>query len=181
MPHSEGWEFIQLGRYIERADMTTRILDVKHRILRPNPREVGSPVDVLQWSAVLFSCSGYEAYTKAYVSEVTAWKVAEFLILSSEFPRSIRFCLRNVDAALRRISRTEPGSFTNVAEKLSGRLLSDLSFSTIDGVFEFGLHEYLDQLQLRLGELGEAIYDSYIFHPRAELLAEIQQQQQQQQ
>ena len=126
-----------------------------------------------------FSSSGYEAYSKTYVSDVTAWKVAEFLILSPEFPRSIKFCLKKLDAALRRISRVEQGNFTNLAEKLSGRLLSDLSFSSIDDIFRIGLHEYLDQLQEWFNELGEAIYKNYIFYPKVEILAEIQQQQQQ--
>lgn len=181
IPHDQGWEFIQIGKYLERADKTTRILDVKYHILLPNVKDVGGAVDAVQWSAVLRSCSGHEAYHQAYVDYANPWKVAEFLILSEEFPRSIRFCVGKIDQALRRISGSEENHFANDAEKFSGRLLSDLNFSSIDDIFRVGLHEYLDKLQLSFNEIGRALYLNYFFYPETDLAKEIQHQQQQQQ
>ena len=82
MTHGEGWDFIQLGKFIERADRTSRILDVKYHILLPSGERVGGNVDTVQWMAVLRSCSALEAYTKLYVGQIAPWKVAEFLIFT---------------------------------------------------------------------------------------------------
>jgi uncharacterized alpha-E superfamily protein len=174
VPHSEGWEFMQVGKYLERADMTTRILDVKYHILLPNPQDVGGTVDTIQWVAVLRSCSAFEAYHSIYVADVEPWKVAEFLTLSEEFPRSIRFCVKSLDAALRRISGIATGHFSNQAEKLSGRLLSELNFSSIDDIFKVGLHEYMDGLQNRFNEIGNGLQETYMFYPTTDLEEEIE-------
>ena len=91
MTHGEGWDFIRIGTLIERADCTSRILDMKYHILLPSGEDVGGNVDTIQWMGVLKSCSGLEAYCKLYVSQVAPWKVAEFLITHQEFPRSIRY------------------------------------------------------------------------------------------
>ncbi|MFQ3671085.1 MAG: alpha-E domain-containing protein [Verrucomicrobiia bacterium] len=180
-PHDEGWEFIQLGRHIERADKTSRILDVKYHILLPSVRDVGGAVDVVQWSAILRSCSAQEAYHHVYVNSVEPWKVAEFLILSEHFPRSIRFCCQRLDASLRRISKTPEHEFSNEAEKCSGRLLSNLNYSSMDDIFASGLHEYLDSVQRDLNRIGSAIFKTYFFYPATDLENEIRAQQQQQQ
>lgn len=182
MPRREAWEFIQVGKFLERADKTTRILDVKSGSMgAAGEREGAGPSTSMEWVAVLRSCSAFEAYCKIYVSEVEPWKLGEFLILSEQFPRSIHFCMQMVDAALRRISGIEGGHFSNLAEKLSGRLLSELNFSTIDDVATQGLHEYLDELQKKFNAIGLAIFKTYMFYPITDLTEEIQQQQQQQQ
>lgn len=161
MTHGEGWDFIRIGRLLERADSTSRILDVKYHILLPTGENVGGNIDTIQWMAVLKSCSALEAYCKLYVSQVAPWKVAEFLITHQEFPRSIRFCVDSLDAALHRISGVDESRYANEAERLSGRLRSDLDFVTIGEIFEFGLHEYLTQIQERLVEISNAMYATY--------------------
>ncbi len=100
---SEGWEFIQFGKFVERANKTTRILDVKYHILLPTAGDVGGAVDTAQWQAVLRSASALEAYHRFYVHEILPWKVAEFLIFSDSFPRSVHFCVAQIDEFLRRI------------------------------------------------------------------------------
>ncbi|HWL14194.1 MAG TPA: alpha-E domain-containing protein [Opitutus sp.] len=102
-PRSEGWEFVQFGKFIERAEMTTRILDVKYHILLPDVTDVGGAVDTAQWQAVLRSASALDAYRRFYVREILAWKVAEFLIFSDSFPRSLHYCTAQLDELLRRI------------------------------------------------------------------------------
>src|ERR1700731_1684 len=161
MTHAEGWDFIRIGRLLERADCTSRILDVKYHILLPSGEKVGGNVDTIQWMSVLKSCSALEAYRKVYVGQVAPWKVAEFIITHSAFPRSIRFSVDCFDAALHHISGSNESKYANEAERLSGRLRSDLDYVTIGDIFKFGLHEYLEQIQERLVEISDAMHSSY--------------------
>lgn len=163
---NEGWHFVQCGRYLERADKTSRILDVRHASLpeRGPPTEV-SQADALGWSAVLRSCSAWDAYKALHGAEVQPAHVAGFLLLSDLFPRSVRFCVREIDTALHRISGVAGDRFSNDAEKLAGRLLAELSYSTVDEIFDHGLHSYIDMLQAKLNAIGEALFQAYIFQP----------------
>src|SRR5450432_3082816 len=161
MTHGEGWDFIRIGTLLERADSSSRILDVKYHILLPTGEDVGGNVDTIQWMAVLKSCSALEAYCKLYVSQVAPWKVAEFLITHPEFPRSIRHCVDSLDRTLHRISGVDESRYANEAERLSGPLRSDLDYVTIGEIFEIGLHEYLTAIQERLVEVSNAMYASY--------------------
>jgi uncharacterized alpha-E superfamily protein len=161
LTRGEGWNFIQLGKYLERADSASRILDLKYHILLPDGEKVGGNVDTVQWQAVLKSCSAFEAYRKIHPGQVTPWTVAEFIILHDSFPRSIRFCATNLDIALHRISGCDSAHFSNEAERRSGRLVSDLNFTTIDEVFRTGLHEYLDGIQGRLNDIATAMHREY--------------------
>lgn len=182
---NEGWNFMQAGCFLERADKTSRILDVRHTSVpaRGQPGTV-SQEDALGWSAVLRSCSAWDAYKALHGAEVQPAHVAEFLLLSDNFPRSVRFCVRALDAALRRISGIAGDRFSNDAEKLAGRLLAELSFSSADDVFAVGLHTYVDQLQGRLNDVGNALFQTYIFqafHTLEDYELRQQEEQQQQQ
>lgn len=183
-PHNEGWHFIQAGKFIERGDKTTRMLDIRHASLpkRGMPATI-SQADALGWSAVLRSCSAWDAYKALHGSEVHPRLVAEYLLLSDEFPRSLKFCVDRLDNSLRAISGVAPRRFSNDAEKLSGRLLAELQYSTVEDVFEVGLHDYLDQIQIKLNLVGDALFRTYIFQPFLNLEDEIlvQQEYQQQQ
>jgi len=161
MNHGEGWQFLQLGKFIERADSTSRVLDFKYHLLLPSGERVGGNVDITQWMAVLRSCSAMEAYFKISKGHVTAWEVAEFLILHDTFPRSIRFCVDSLDRSLHMISGSDRGHFSNEAERCSGMLRSNLVFTTVDNIFQVGLHQYLDQTQKRLIEISNALADTY--------------------
>jgi uncharacterized alpha-E superfamily protein len=161
MIHGEGWDFLQLGKYLERADSTSRVLDMKYHILLPRGEQVGGHVDITQWMAVLRSCSALEAYLKVNVGEVTGSQVAEFLILHGEFPRSIRFCANQLNSALYSISGCESGYFSNEAERMCGMLRSNLNYTTISVIFETGLHQFLDQTQLTLNDISDAITEIY--------------------
>jgi uncharacterized alpha-E superfamily protein len=164
---NEGWFFIQVGRYLERADKTSRILDVRHASLPPRgaPQAVPSQIDALGWSAVLRSCSAWDAYKALHGAEVQPAHVAELLLLSDDFPRSVRFSIRHLNAVLRRISGVAEGRFCNDAEKLAGRLLAELQFSTADDIFDVGLHSYIDTMQAKLNSIGHALFQAYIFQP----------------
>jgi uncharacterized alpha-E superfamily protein len=182
--HNEGWWFSQAGRYIERADKTSRILDVRYHTLpaRGLPKSVNQ-TEALEWSAILRSCSAWDVFKSTYGAEVHPRNVADLLMLNENFPRSIRFCVERLNDALRRISGVSERRFSNEAEKLCGRLAAELQFCTIEEVFEVGLHDYLDQIQVKLNNVGEALFDAYIFQPfdgdgEAQLVQQEEQQQQ---
>jgi uncharacterized alpha-E superfamily protein len=133
--HDEGWWFVQIGQFIERADKTTRILDVRYETLpeRGAPQTI-SQTDAIEWAAVLRSCSAWDAYKSIYGVDVHPRLVAEFLLFNDSFPRSVRFCVSELNRALRRISGVAEGTFSNDAEKLTGRLLAEFQFSTVDEI-----------------------------------------------
>src|SRR5271156_249793 len=165
MTHGEDWDFIQVGKYLERADMTTRILDANDEIFITRPAKHSHTNGTLQWSAILRSCSSHDAYRKFYVAQVEPDKVVEFLILNEFFPRSIRFCAGALDEALRRISGCQEERFTNQAEKLTGRLVAEMNYSALEDIKTVGMHTYMDELQIKLNAIGEAIFQTYLFSP----------------
>src|SRR5271154_1330033 len=134
-------------------------------------------------NAVLRSCSAWDAYKTIYGSEVHPQFVAEFLLLNDNFPRSLRFCIGELNRAVRQISGAAEGYFRNDTDKLAGRLLAELQFSTIDEIFERGLHQYLDEAQIKLNNIGAALFNAYIFQPFQNPDGEhmVQQEEQQQQ
>ncbi len=132
MSHNEAWHFGRLGRLIERADKTARILDVKYFILLPAVNLVGTALDELQWIALLKSASGYEMYRKTQ-RRISPTSIAKFLLLDREFPRSIQFCLLEAERSLYQITGTSPGTWSNSAERTLGRLRAELDFITIEG------------------------------------------------
>jgi uncharacterized alpha-E superfamily protein len=180
--HNEGWWFAQSGKFIERADKTSRILDLRYQTLpmKGAPKSV-SQEESLEWSAILRSCSAWDAYKSIHGAEVNPRLVAEFLLLNEDFPRSVRFCVNELNAALRKISGVPDGRFCNDAEKLAGRLVAELQFSTIDEIFAGGLHLYLDVLQGKLNDIGGALFNAYIFQSFNNLEDEIMVQQEEQQ
>lgn len=160
MAHNEGWHFGLLGRLLERADKTARILDVKYYILLPSLSDVGTPLDDLQWIALLKSASAYEMYRKCQY-RITPNSVTEFLILNREFPRSIQFCVLQAEKSLHQITGTQSGTWRLPSDRTIGRLRSELDYVTMDEIVNQGLHEFLDGLQLRLNEVGNAIYEDF--------------------
>ncbi|MEB3175791.1 MAG: alpha-E domain-containing protein [Cyanobacteriota bacterium] len=153
MSHNEGWHFGQMGRFQERADKTARILDVKYYYLLPSVKWVGTPLDQLEWIALLKSASAYEMYRKDQ-RRIIPSQVAEFLILNPEFPRSIYFCLGRFQQSLHAITGTPRGLWRNGAERALGQLYSEFSYLTIAEIIDQGLHEFLDQLQSRINGVG---------------------------
>ncbi|MFL1895241.1 alpha-E domain-containing protein [Aquimarina sp. 2-A2] len=159
LSRSDGWHFGKLGQVIERADKTSRVLDVKYHILLSSPKEVGSSLDLIQWAALLKSVSAYDMYRKKY-GKLTAPTIAEFLILDKEFPRSMLACLVSAEKSLKRLSVSNEG-FKNSAQKQIGLLKSQLEYSDINDIIEKGMHEYLDNFQRKLNAISAAIYESF--------------------
>ena len=160
MSHGEAWQFARLGRCLERADKTSRILDVKYYILLPTPQDVGSPFDELQWAALLRSAGGLEMYRQTH-GRINPTEVVEFLILDREFPRAVLHCLCSADDALHAIGGTTAGSFHNRAEQRLGRLRGDLAFRRADEIVSEGVHEFIESLQTDLNAVGGAVFDTF--------------------
>jgi uncharacterized alpha-E superfamily protein len=160
MSHGEAWNFARIGMMIERADKTSRILDVKYFMLLPRADLVNSPIDNIQWTAVLKSASAFEMFRKEH-HQITPRSVADFLIFDRHFPRSIRHCVNKSKICLQRINGGDSGSAPNAAEKQLGRLEADLAYGDIDEVIARGMHEYLDNLQVRLNQIDTAVGSSY--------------------
>ena len=165
MLHGEAYHFARLGRYIERADKTLRIMDVKSFLESPSASHVPDAVDLIQWSALLRSASAFEAYRKHY-GAIAPERVAQFLVLDREFPRAVLYCVHAAEDSLHAISHTPEDSFSNRAEQRIGQLASELAYADIQTIVAEGLHEYLDDIQAQLNKVGDAIFDTYFaLHP----------------
>jgi uncharacterized alpha-E superfamily protein len=160
MTHGEGWHFCRLGRKLERADKTSRILDVKYFLLLPTAHDVGTTVDDVQWAAVLRSASAFEMYHKRH-GRIAPNRIVEFLLLDREFPRAIHYCLGAARESVHAISGTPAGMFRSPVEQLLGLLCSELAYAQIDDIIAGGLHEYLDELQTKMNQVGAHIHDTF--------------------
>jgi uncharacterized alpha-E superfamily protein len=160
MSHGEAWHFMRLGRMLERADETTRILDVKYFILLPSVHDIGTAIDDIQWTAVLKSVSGFEMYRKKH-GRITPTDIVQFLLLDREFPRAVHYCILTAVRSLHFITGSPPGTFCNLAERLLGQLEAELNYTQVSEVIASGLHEFLDGLQRKLNDADSAVVDAF--------------------
>jgi uncharacterized alpha-E superfamily protein len=161
LSRDEGWQFIQLGKLLERVDKTLRILDIQYHLLR----ELNNPADLslgnLLWGAVLRSCRAYEAYQRIFVGRIEPDRVVEFLLMHEEFPRSVRFCLEGAAAALEAIEGPATGRRPGEAECELGLILAELRYRDVQHVLSGDLHTFLSNLQSRSGKVGLAVQQRY--------------------
>lgn len=160
MNRGEAWHFARLGMLLERADKTSRILDVKYFLLLPQPTMVGSSYDNMQWAALLKSVSGLEMYRKTY-RRIDPRHVVEFLLFDKLFPRSVRHCFQYAEDSIRAVRSSSGDKGMSTAERSLLRLRSELETGTIQEVLDFGLHEYLDQLQTRMNQTDQDVFDVF--------------------
>lgn len=160
----EPRDFYTAGLFLERADQTARILDVKyHDLLPQGGDDLGGDVDVLGWIAVLRSVGALEAFRKVHQHGVTPARVADFLVLSTTFPASIRYCVAEVEAAIRRVSANAKRAPSNEAERAVGLLHNHLNYLRPERIIlEVGLHEFLEDIQLQCAQVSDAIHETYL-------------------
>lgn len=163
LPRSEGWNFIQLGRFLERADKTSRFLDIKSHSAATEPDDA---LDSIQWSTILRACSAFATCRRMFGGEITTERVIELLLFSREFPRSVRFCVRTADELLHNISGCPTGQYSNNAEKCIGALLAQLNFTGVPEVLARGMHECIDDLQQQLNTAGQGLFEHYVLLPQ---------------
>ncbi len=160
MTHGEGWHFARLGRKLERADKTSRILDVKYFILLRSVSEIGTLYDDVQWVAVLRSASAFEMYRKRH-GRMSPMAIVEFLLLDGEFPRAVRFCLNSARDSLHAISGAPAGTQRKQADKLLAHICVELAHANVNEIISGGLHEYLDRLQTNVNRVSTGIYERF--------------------
>ncbi len=157
---NDGYNFLNIGYYLERGDSTARLMDVKYYVLLPRIDYVGSGLDNYQWTMLLRAMSSHRAFHWAYGGEVTAGKIAHFLILNPQCPRSIITCVRGMTNHLDRLAQAY-GARAAVQERAAA-LLERIESTTVDAVFEEGLHEFLSRFILDAGALGSLVHDEYL-------------------
>lgn len=161
MTRDEGWQFIQLGKYLERADKTLRIVDFKYHLLQDLSDPADLPLSNLQWAGVLRSCLAYEAYQRIYISRIDPTHVVEFLLLEQRFPRSVRFGLEHAALALAHIEGASIDRGESKADRTLGRVLSDLRYCDLDQVLPGALHGFLETILVRCNEVSLAVQGQY--------------------
>lgn len=160
MSHGEGWQFIQLGRYVERADTLTTLLETHFKRMTNHFEHPVEGAEYLEWVGLLGGCVALEAYCKTHTAEIRPLRVAEFLLLNPEFPHSIRFSVDRVNAALHLIGDlTQRGA--KLPTRIAGRLRAQLSFSQIDEIIAEGVHTYLQTVRKECAEIHAAIHENY--------------------
>lgn len=166
MSHNEAWHFSRLARSLERADKTTRILDVKYYVLLPSISDVGTPYDDIQWAAVLKSVSAFEMYRKRH-GRIQPDAIVDFLLLDAEFPRAVRHSIGRADQSLHAITGTPLGRFSCACEQRLGQLRSELDFTDVQSILLDGLHEFLDGLQTKMNTIDECVLSDFFVHAPA--------------
>ncbi|GAP38510.1 alpha-E domain-containing protein [Piscinibacter sakaiensis] len=177
MLQDEAFHFLRIGSFLERADNTARLLDVKFHAVETEyfggsiggsasqvqsqgsgVAEVDREIDFYHWSAILRSVSGFEVYRKAYRNVIRPEKVAELLILRQDMPRSLAACMNEVLSNLHRVANEQSGETLRQA----GRLYSDLQYGRIDEILATGLHAYLTQFLERVNAIGGGISRDFL-------------------
>jgi uncharacterized alpha-E superfamily protein len=160
MLRNDAYWFSRLGVYIERADNTARILDVKYHLLLPADEKVGGPLDYFQWSAILRTVSALTAYHWVYRENVKPWLVADLLILKDEMPRSLASCYENLVQNLDRIA----GAYgrQGPAQRQARTVRARLENAKIEDIFQSGLHEFIDEFVEDNNRLGTAVAQQYL-------------------
>jgi len=162
MSHGEGWHFIQVGRYIERATATALLLEAYHADLWSQPEHVPEGNEYLFMMGLLRSATAFEAYCKVYTADLTPDRILEFLLLDAEFPHSLRFAIDNLQHALESIDNESGKSRAEPLRRLSGRLQAMLSYSSVDEILNGDVVAYLRGIQIECRAIHEAIYNLYI-------------------
>ncbi len=165
MPRSQGWEFFNLGRFLERANNLSRLIDVKCISLLPAGKPEGSAVDLIQWAALLRSCWAFEAFRKNRQGRITGKRVLDYLILDEFFPKSIRFSVTEAESALRQISDSHDHHFKDPAGRALGRLRAELDYAEINDLIETDIHAFLLRLQSDIANISSLIDHTFISYP----------------
>lgn len=158
----EGWQFLRLGKFLERADQTSRIIEINFLL---DAAASGGAVESHYWTSVLQACSARSAHRMEEGGLVSTESVIGLLVFSKVFARSIRFSLGEADNALHAISGVPRGEYGNEPERQMGNLLAELSFSSPALWLEKGLHDSIDRLQTILNTIGQGIFETYVLFP----------------
>jgi uncharacterized alpha-E superfamily protein len=155
--HGEGWHFIQLGKYLERACGLSALLDTYFA--------TATGADDLDWAALLTSCSAFEAYCKVYTADLKPSAVAEFLLLNPDFPYTVRYSAEQMRGALRAIGNTTSARKTSAVERIVGKLRSLLAYTQIEEIMPRDLHPFFGNVIEQCQKLHAALHELYFEYP----------------
>ncbi len=163
MTHGEGWHYIELGRYLERTSATAALLEVQFGDAGSDPAQPAGVSEYVEWVGLLKSCCAFEAYCRHYTADVRPQRIAEFLVLNPDFPRSIRFAAGRLQASLRCIASLT-GRLNGRADRIAGRLLASLDYGQIDEIMG-ELPGYLQNIVRQATLINSAVHQQYIAYP----------------
>jgi uncharacterized alpha-E superfamily protein len=158
MLRDDAFQFLRLGTFIERADNTARLLDVKYHLLLPKEEEVGGAVDYYEWSAVLRSVSAFQAYQKVFNDTIQPWRVAELLVLRQDMPRSLHACFTEITVILETLTTSRHME----CRRIAGEINASLKYGRMDHIFQNGLHEFLTEFIECNNQLGAEIQNTFL-------------------
>jgi uncharacterized alpha-E superfamily protein len=158
MGHGEGWQYLQLGRFLERAGATAALVDLHFS-------GGALPASQAEWVGLLRSCAALEAYCRCYTADLRPERIAEFLLLNPQFPRSVRFAAQRVESALKAIAILTARGSGGRAERMAGRLHASLDYGQVDEILSEDPHVYLDTVGRHCSQIHSAVYQSYVMYP----------------
>ena len=153
---NDGYNFLLLGLFVERADNSARLLDIKYFVLLPKPEYIGSDIDNMQWSILLRSLSSFRAFRWAYDGEITATKIADFLVLNDNCPRSLSYCIQNIVAHLINL-KCSPAKVEKIYNSLKD-LNVTIQQEKIESIVEYGLHEFVSKFINKISSFDTDIH-----------------------
>jgi uncharacterized alpha-E superfamily protein len=164
LSHDEGWHYIQIGRFIERATTTAALLEARFGTptAKKGPGMSSGTEDYAEWVALLRACSAFEAYVRHYTADLRPERIAEFLLLNAEFPRSVRFVVDRVEDSLRAIARSLGRPSNGRPERFAGKLRAALNYSQIDEIMADNPVRYLESIRKQCDQVHTALYQTYI-------------------
>ena len=169
MSHGEGWQFIQVGRFLERANATATLLEAYHDDLWGQSERAAEANQFIEWLGLLRSCTAFEAYCKVYTADLTPERILEFLLLDAEFPHALRFSIDSVECALGKVrSKSGPKDVRGRGEhlhRIAGRLSAQLSFTSVEELLQADMVDYLRSIQRQCHAIHESIYELYVDYP----------------
>ena len=159
---NDSFNFCEIGTFLERADNTARILDVKYFILLPQNQLVGGGIDNVQWQTILRSVSAHQSYSWVYRDRFNPWNIAHFLILNNQMPRSLRSCYDGVSGALKGLN--DYYGYQCDCYPMVEKIRSQLVDGDMNEIFQSGLHEFLTDFIANNNEIGAKISEIYHFN-----------------
>jgi len=162
MSHGEGWHFIQVGRFLERASATTLLLEAYHEDLWAEPDRTADGNEYLEWMGLLRSATAFEAYCKVYTADLTPERILEFLLLDAEFPHSLRFSIDSLQTALDAIQQNSGKRRADELHRIAGKLSAALGFASVDEILAGDVVAYLRRIQQQCNAIHETIYHLYV-------------------
>jgi uncharacterized alpha-E superfamily protein len=160
--HGEGWHFLELGRYIERAQLISRLLDIHFGVSAPGHAAPSPPPKYLDWLMLLKFCCAFEPYLKEHTADISDARIAEFLVFDPEFPHSVRYAVDRVSEALAQVAPGAPPTRRTACERLAGRLKSAIDFGQLEDLSTTAIDRFLVGISRQCEQIHDAVYAAYL-------------------